>query len=57
MSTQDNQHRRTVEVSRPPTPGEIRFGYGCRHYATVPAEMVKGRRYITINGNRYTVPR
>jgi hypothetical protein len=57
MSTQDNQHRRTVEVSREPTPGEIRFGYGCRHYATVPAEMVAGRRYITINGNRYTVPR
>ena len=57
MSTQDNQHRRTVEVSRPPTPGEIRFGYGCRHCATVPAEMVKGRQYITINGNRYTVPR
>jgi hypothetical protein len=57
MTTQDSQPRRTVEVSRPPTPGEIRFGYGCRHYATVPAEMVKGRRYITINGNRYTVPR
>jgi hypothetical protein len=57
MSTQDSQHRRTVEVSRPPTPGEIRFGYGCRHYATVPAETVQGRRYITINGNRYTVAR
>jgi hypothetical protein len=56
MNAQDNRPR-TIEVSRPPTPGEIRFGYGCRHYATVPAEMVTGRRYITINGHRYTVPR
>jgi hypothetical protein len=57
MNAQADNRPRTVEVSRPPTPAEIRFGYGCRHCATVPAEMVKGRRYITINGNRYTVPR
>lgn len=27
-----------VRYSRPPTPAEIKFGHGCRHYIDVAAE-------------------
>lgn len=43
-------------VSRPPTKGEIAFGYGCRHYGTVNATPEnKGRKWILKNGLRWTV--
>ena len=42
-------------VSREPTIDEIRSGYGCRHYRFVRIEEVVGRRFITIEGLRWTV--
>lgn len=43
-------------VSRPPTAADIKFGLGCRHYLNVPVSEVIGRRFITRDGLRYTVP-
>ena len=41
-------------VSREPTIDEIRSGYGCRHYQFVRYADVVGKRFITIEGLRWT---
>ncbi len=44
-------------LSRPPTPSEIRFGYGCRIHYTGTLNLPRSRRYVTIDGLRWTVAR
>jgi hypothetical protein len=44
----------TVSFSRRPSPGEIKFGYGSRHFVYVTEEEAKNRKFITINGKRYS---
>jgi len=56
-----NTHKgRDVQYHRPPTAGEIKFGYGTTHYRTFPFEQCvhKGTRvlkkwFVADNGLRY----
>ena len=44
-------------LSRPPNESEIRFGHGCRIHYTGTVDLPKNRRYVVIDGVRWTVAR
>jgi hypothetical protein len=44
----------TVGFSRRSSPDEIKFGYGSRRFVYVTEEEAKDRKFITINGKRYS---
>jgi hypothetical protein len=49
------QKEPVVPCHREPTLEEIKFGHGCTHFIEVPAQLVRNRKFIKVDGLRYTV--